>query len=167
MLDLNGEEPAQASCLTLSSLTQSESLEALTNDQLYVPSLELVVVLGTVIAVSNPMDGNPVASGVETNLLVRLTKYGSEGVVDLSTYGLASIVLCASKGIADLAHYGAEAVALAWALATTTQIQGCLTGPESISNRLIVPTAAVSHAVSSGAQVVCCFFSLFLLPCHP
>lgn len=115
MLHLNGEEPAQASCLTLASLLLAQDAgyqshhdqTLLTNDPLYVPSLELIVVLGTVIAASNPMDANPVASGVESNVLIRLTKYGlSDGsLVDLSTYGLASLVLGASKGnIADLAH---------------------------------------------------------------
>lgn len=153
MLEAHGEQPAQAACLTLASLRAPETRAVLASDPLYIPSLELIAVLGSLIAACNPLDSNPVAAGVEPNLLARLGKYGTltQGlVIDLSAYGLARSVLHASQNrIADVAHYGANAVALAWALATTTDVQAANIGPQLMTSRLVVPTAAAPVVESS------------------
>ncbi|KDN52671.1 ketoacyl-synt-domain-containing protein [Tilletiaria anomala UBC 951] len=109
--------------------------------------LELICVLAAYIAACNPMDVNAVAAGCDSDLHKRILKYGRDGMVDFTQFGLARMVILASKTISDVCKYASTAAALALSLSHSISAKD-KGAPKfsTVQKRLLIPREGSSLA---------------------
>lgn len=118
-------------------------------------SLEVIVALGSYIAACYGVDSNSVGAGAENTIHDRIRKYGQDGFLDLTRFGLVKQVLHKSSTVADVCNYGVNAAALALSLSLMLR-------NKQLEKRLFLPRAVAQFAAQIQGLSVSCELLPFL-----